>query len=171
MKFATMMLLAAPAMCQEATMTTDETTSEKQAKVSTFTFDDENGTYSQSTYFNPNDNSTRKEMRRTFDDYFTYAYEGHLVPDDEAAVVPQCTLDTECGDGGAVSKCCVRSVLKHKVDNTNEVYYRCMTKSVAEANINMSIGPIEANMKCVGSGAQKLIAGVTSLTLAALTLY
>ena len=169
MKFATIMLLAAPVMCEEATTTTG--TSDKAARVQTFTFEDENGSGSVAVLEDPNDDSRRKVMRRTFDDYFTYAYEGHLIPDDELSTVPQCTLDTECGDGGEVAKCCVRSVLKHKVDETNEIYYRCMTKKVAEANINMSIGPIEANMKCVGSGAKALLASASALTLAAMTLY
>ena len=184
MKFATLLLIApalasaqevAPTAAPEVTTTSvpePETTVLKQPKVTEFTFNDGNVSKWERRTYNPNTNSTTKEsLREIFDKEFSYAFEGHRVTDLEAENMPECILDTECGNGGRTTQCCVRSMLKHKVDNTNDVYYRCMSKAVAEANVTMSIGQLDVNMQCIGSGAQKLVAAASAFTLAAMTLY
>ena len=192
MKFATLLLIAPaiasaqevaeptmvtttavePTMVDTPAMTEPEAPVLKEPRVSTFTFKDENKTGWERRTYNPNTNSTTKEsLREIFDNEFSYAFEGHRITDLEAENLPECVLDTECGNGGRQTQCCVRSVLKHKVEGTNDVYYRCMSKAVAEANVTMSIGPMDVNMQCIGSGAKQLLATASALTLAALTLY
>ena len=49
--------------------------------------------------------------------------------------------------------------------------YRCMTKSLINANIDLQIEDFSVNMKCVGSGAKMLAVGASAAAMVALSLY
>ena len=109
-----------------------------------------------------------KEMRKKFTDYFEYAMEAKGVAD--TTQVPTCSTSQECADGGMMTKCCVTTVLHHKASGTKDAMYRCMTKAVAEANIDFQRADFSVNMKCLGKDAAAMI-GASIATIAAFTLY
>ena len=72
-----------------------------------------------------------------------------------------------------MQKCCVNTVLYHRASNTKDINYRCMTRAIVDANVNMKMGDFEVTMHCIGkvrSGAMAL-AGASVASLVAMTLY
>ena len=135
-------------------------------QTSTFTFNDpaKNTTVETTSYVDPESKNKIHEMRQTWRDYFLYAFEAKNVTD--SVQVAECSTETECDNSGKLSQCCVSAVLHHKASGTQDIMYRCMTKAVAQTNLNMQIADFEVNMKCVGSGAQLLAVGASALLVA-----
>ena len=109
-----------------------------------------------------------KEMRKKFTDYFEYALEAKGVASN--TTIPTCSTTQECADGGMMTKCCVSATMHHKASGTKDSMYRCMTKAVAESNIDMKLADFEVNMKCMGKNSAAML-GASIATLAAMTLY
>ena len=59
----------------------------------------------------------------------------------------------------------------HSATDTQDSMYRCMSKSVVDANIDMTLGDFRVNMKCIGSGAAALAVGASMVSLSAMGLY
>ena len=158
MKFAYVVLLAAPVLAEEPYS-------------SKFEFNSDKGTTSENIVSDPSTNSKISEMRRKFDDYFAYSFDGKNITNSDAAVFSECSTSQECSDSGQMTKCCMNTVLLHEATGTQDVMYKCMTKSIADVNIDMYISDFKVNMKCLGSGASILAVGASLLTLSAITLY
>ena len=107
-------------------------------------------------------------MRKKFTDYFEYAMDAKGVASN--TTMPTCSTTQECADGGMLTKCCVSAELHHKVSGTKDAMYRCMTKAVADANIDFQLADFSVNMKCLGKSAAAMV-GASVATLAAMTLY
>ena len=120
-----------------------------------------------STYSKDDTQNKIKEMRKKFTDYFEYALDAKGV--DANTTLPTCSTTQECSDGGMLTKCCVSATLHHKVSGTKDAMYRCMTKAVADANVDMQLADFSVSMKCLGSSAAMI--GASVATLAAMTLY
>lgn len=112
-------------------------------------------------------NNKIKEMRKKFSDYFEYAMDAKGVAAN--TTIPTCSTTQECADGGMMTKCCVTATLHHKNTGTKDSMYRCMTKAVADSNVDMKLADFEVSMKCLGNSAAML--GASVATLAAMTLY
>ena len=69
-----------------------------------------------------------------------------------------------------MTKCCVSATMHHKASGTKDSMYRCMTKAVAESNIDMKLADFEVSMKCMGKNSAAML-GASIATLAAMTLY
>ena len=112
------------------------------------------------------------EMRKTWENYFEYAFKtkGIKEGDMDGTELPSCSSAQECGDSGKKQVCCVNTVLHHKASGTKDINYKCMTKAVVDANVDMTLGDFEVHMNCVGSGASFLSVG-TAAILIATTLY
>ena len=124
------------------------------------------------SYYNETTHTKVNEMRRKYDDYFSYAFEAKNITMDEGdALIAECSTTQECSDSNEMNQCCVNTVLRHPATGTEDIHYRCMTKSVVDANIDFSLGDFKVNMKCVGSGAAYLAAGASMLSLSAMGLY
>ena len=114
-------------------------------------------------------------MCKKFNQYFEYALK--LKKDSKKAMKKgfvECTTSQECGSEGNVKFCCADAVFHHKASGSKDNTYRCMSKKVADRNINVNIGDFEVQMRCVdsvGSGATYLTAGLTAATLVAASLY
>ena len=86
------------------------------------------------------------EMRHKFKDYFNYSFKAKGLPEkatDDTMEVPECSTSQECEDSGKMQKCCVNTVLYHRASKTKDVNYRCMTRAVVDANINLKISDFE----------------------------
>lgn len=146
---------------KKSTVTTEKWEQVKNGVTTKFesTFDKENKTMS-------------SQMRKTWEDYFAYAFKQKGMPEKTAngVVLPSCTSAQECNNSGKKSMCCVNTVLHHTATGTKDVNYRCMTKAVIDSNIDMKLGDFEVHMNCVGSGAKFLAIGASAI-LAAASLY
>ena len=111
-----------------------------------------------------------KETIKKFDQYFYYALETRNL--ELGTETQQCALDSQCGNEGETTKCCVNALLKNATDNKQHQVYRCMNKAVAAANLDMSINDMTVSMRCQ-SGAAYIGAAfaASAATLAAYTLY
>jgi hypothetical protein len=113
-------------------------------------------------------------MRKTWEDYFMYAFKQKGMPEKTAdgVVLPSCSTAQECNENGKKSMCCVNTVLHHPGTGTKDINYKCMTKAVIDSNVDMKLGDFEVHMSCVGpvSGAKFLTLGATAI-LAAASLY
>merc|ERR1719313_1599809 len=107
-----------------------------------------------------------KETVKKFDQYFWYSLQTKNLQVGEEQ--PQCQLDSDCGGLGS-TKCCVNAVML-KDDGTQHQTYRCMTKAVAQANMEMTIDDFTINIACE-SGAKFLGVGLASAAMVAATLY
>ena len=155
MKFATIMLLAAPVMAAEP-------------KTSTWNFSDpnKNRTIESTSYEDVDTSSKIKEMRYTWSKYFYYAFEAKNVTDEVAAA--ECSTGNDCDNSGAATQCCVSAAMHHEASNTQDIVYRCMTKSVThkDRDFRMSLGDFTVNMQCIGSGASFLAMGASAALVA-----
>ena len=127
----------------------------------TFNFEDENVTIT--SQMAETADTKIGEMRSIWQDYFYYAMDAKNVT--IGAQVNECSTTQECSDSGETTQCCVSTVLIHEESGTQDLMYRCMTKTVANANIDMQLGDFSVNMKCVGSGAAMLVAGASLMTM------
>merc|ERR1719446_1024995 len=107
--------------------------------------------------FDKENKSMKSQMRKTWEDYFMYAFKQKNMADD--GTQPSCATAQECNTNGHKSMCCVNTVLHHKASGTKDINYRCMTKAVIDANVEMKLGDFEVHMDCVGSGAKHLTLG------------
>ena len=143
---------------EKSGVSTTSYTTTKDGVTTTFngTFDKENKTMS-------------SQMRKTWEDYFMYAFKSKGMPEKNAngLVLPSCSTAQECNEGGKKSMCCVNTILHHKATGTKDINYRCMTKAVIDSNVDMKLGDFEVVMNCVGSGAQSLTLGVAAVLVAA----
>ena len=123
-------------------------------------------------YDKENDTMT-SHMRKTWENYFEYAFKTKGIKEGDAATgdFPTCSSAQECGDSGKKQVCCVNTVLHHKASGTKDINYKCMTKAVVDANVDMTLGDFEVSMKCVGSGAQYLTVGAAAVAMIASTIY
>ena len=113
------------------------------------------------------------EMRKTWENYFEYAFKSKGIKegDVDGTDLPSCSSAQECGDSGKKQVCCVNTVLHHKASGTKDINYKCMTKAVVDANVDMTLGDFDVKMKCVGSGAKFLSVGTVAAAFIATTLY
>ena len=107
-------------------------------------------------------------MRQEFYDYFEYALQ---IQNGNAWDVPECRLNSECDNGSYVTKCCSKAVMTDPMSGETNVEYRCMSKGVAQFNLDMNIGDFKLQMKCLNDGASKLVAGVLAAAAVASTLF
>ena len=112
-----------------------------------------------------------KELIKKFDQYFYYAMETKNL--EIGQVEHQCTIDSQCGKEGDVkTKCCVNAIMQDKESNTEDQIYRCMSKTVADANMDMKINDMTVSMRCASSAAYMSAAfAASAASLAAMTLY
>jgi hypothetical protein len=107
-------------------------------------------------------------MRKTWEDYFMYAFKQKGMPEKTAngVVLPSCSTAQECNEDGKKSMCCVNTVLHHTATGTKDINYKCMTKAVIDINTNLKLGDFEVHMNCVGSGAKFLALGGAAVLVA-----
>ena len=120
---------------------------------------------------NKEERTVVKELIRKFDQYFYYAMETKNL--EIGSEQHQCQLDSQCGtEGGIMTKCCVNAIMKNTTSNTQDQIYRCMTKTVADASMDLKINDMQVSMRCA-SGAAYISAAfaASAATLAAMTLY
>ena len=145
---------------------TDNSTALGAPQVTTVTFNADH-TYNK-TWTKEHATNKINEMRKKFTDYFEYALDAKGVAAN--TTMPTCSTSQECADGGMLTKCCVSATMHHKSTGTKDAMYRCMTKAVAEANVDLQLADFSVNMKCIGKNSAAMI-GASVATLAALTLY
>ena len=152
MKTSVLLLLASPVLAEATT--------------STFTWNNPNTNYTvDSTNYEDEQTGMKvNEMRRTWEDYFFYAFSAKSVSSE--LTVAECSTSQECDNSGEMTQCCVSTSLYHPATDTQDIMYRCMTKTVANANINMQLDDFSVNMKCVKGGAQMLAVGASAAALA-----
>ena len=134
----------------------------------TFHFENEDMTSTTSVLNDPETGSKISEMRQKFSDYFSYSFNAKGLSMDEATQA-QCSTSQECDTTGELTQCCVSAQLTHTDTDTKDVMYRCMTKTVANAGLDLVLDNFQVKLECIGSGAAVLGASVASLV--ALTLY
>ena len=119
--------------------------------------------------FDKDNKTMSSEMRKTWEEYFYYAFKSKGMPEKNAngVAIPTCSTAQECNSSGKKSMCCVNTVLHHTASSTKDVNYRCMTKAVIDSNVDMKLGDFEVHMNCVGSGAKFLTLGAASILVAA----
>ena len=123
-------------------------------------------------YHDPETKTMIEEMRQKWDDYFFYSFQAKNVTEEAAAILTnECSTSQECSDSAETTQCCVNTVLNHPATGTKDIMYRCMTKSVVNANINMELGDFQVNMKCMGSAASALAVGASLVSVVAASLY
>ena len=110
-------------------------------------------------------NNTITDMRQQFKDYFRDQYE-----DWNTTSLNDCSTTQECDDDNSIEQCCSKSVIS-EVGGTTDTIYKCMSKYVAGANIDLSLSDYSVTMKCVGSGAHQLVAGAAVALASSLTLF
>jgi hypothetical protein len=112
-----------------------------------------------------------KETIKKFDQFFFYAMDAKNLK--LGSEEKQCQLDSQCGDEGESTKCCVSAVFRNKDDQKQHELYRCMNKAVAKANMDLTMNDHSISMRCQESGAAYIAAtfAASAATLAAYTLY
>jgi hypothetical protein len=148
---------------------TDPKAKKSGVTTESWTKTNKNGTTSFDATFDKENKTMSSQMRKTWEDYFMYAFKSKGMPEKDAdgVVYPSCATAQECNEGGKKSQCCVNTVLHHKATGTKDINYRCMTKAVIDSNVDMKLGDFEVKMNCVGSGAQSLTLGVAAVLVAA----
>merc|ERR1719263_2270114 len=114
--------------------------------------------------FDKENKSMKSQMRKTWEDYFMYAFKQKNMADDGTS--PSCSTAQECNSNGKKSMCRVNTILHHKASGTKDINYRCMTKAVIDSNVDMKLGDFEVHMNCVGSGAKYLTLGGAAILVA-----
>ena len=161
---------AAPAPADAKLTTTAKTASKKSGVTTTKSTTTKNGVTTEFEGTFDKDNKTMTtQMRKTWEDYFMYAFKQKGMPEKTAdgVVLPSCSTAQECNEGGKKSMCCVNTILHHKGSGTKDINYRCMTKAVVDSNVDMTLGSFEVHMNCVGSGAKFLSLGGAAILVAA----
>lgn len=112
-----------------------------------------------------------KETIKKFDQFFYYAMDGKNL--ELGSEEKQCQLDSQCGEEGETTKCCVSAVFRNKENEKQHELYRCMNKAVAHANMDITMNDHTISMRCQKSGAAYIAAtfAASAATLAAYTLY
>jgi len=111
-----------------------------------------------------------KETIKKFDQFFYYALDTRNL--ELGSDKQQCQLDSNCGDEGESTKCCVNAVLKNTTTSQQHQVYRCMNKAVAKANLDLAINDMSVSMRCQSGAAYVSAAfAASAATLAAYTLY
>ena len=162
---------AAPtaAEAQTAATTADPKATKKSGIVHEKWEKTQNGVHTQFEATFDKDNKTMtSQMRKTWEEYFMYAFKQKGMPEKDANGVelPSCATAQECNQNGQKSMCCVNTVLHHTATGTKDINYRCMTKAVIDSNVDMKLGDFEVHMNCVGSGAQFLTLGGAAILVA-----
>ena len=107
-----------------------------------------------------------KEMRRQYRNYFVYSVDAKGVAANMVDnTLLDCDVNTDCGNSGNEAQCCVHTELFHAASNTKDIHYKCMTKKMAHANMDIQLGDMQVKMRCLGSGATYL--ALTAVTTAA----
>ena len=159
MKFATIAILATSALAKE----------DPVASTMRFDFNSTRANITETVITNPDTNSKVSEMRSKYGDYFAYAFSAKNITTEEAGnMIAQCSTAQECADSNSLQKCCVHTTLHHKATDTQDIQYRCMTKSVVNGNMDIELGDFRVQMKCLGNGATYL-AGVAMGAAAVMT--
>ena len=86
----------------------------------------------------------------------------------------ECSTSQECGTEGKVKFCCANAAFHHRASDTKDNTYRCISKKVADQNVNVEIGDFEVQLRCVDSvhsGATYLATGTAAVMLVAASLY
>ena len=161
---------ATPPAPANAKLTTTAKTAKKSGVTTTKSTTTKNGVTTEFEGTFDKDNKTMTtQMRKTWEDYFMYAFKQKGMPEKTAkgVVLPSCSTAQECNEGGKKSMCCVNTILHHKGSGTKDINYRCMTKAVVDSNVDMTLGNFEVHMNCVGSGAKFLSLGGAAILVAA----
>ena len=84
------------------------------------------------------------EMCKKFNEYFEYALKmrKHAEATMKKGFV-ECSTSQECGTEGKVKFCCANAAFHHRASNSKENTYRCMSRKVADKNVNVEIGDFE----------------------------
>ena len=153
MKFATFVIMAGGfAMARDEGYTKTMTFESPKANVTTTTMKE--------------GDTKIKEMRRQYRNYFVYSLDAKGVESGLAdTFATDCDTNTDCGNSGNEAQCCVHTELFHSASNTKDVHYKCMTKKVAHANMDIQLGDMQVKMRCLGSGATVL--ALSAVTTAA----
>ena len=161
-----------PADAKTADPATTVTKTEKDGVTHTKSETTRNGVKTEFEATFDKDNKTMtSQMRKTWEDYFMYAFKQKGMPEDSKYGTSHlCSTAQECNDSGKKSMCCVNTVLHHKATGTKDINYRCMTKAVIDSNVDMNRGDFEVHMNCTGSGAKFLTLGGAAI-LVATSLY
>ena len=153
MKFVVIACLAAIASAADE--------NKKEPYSHTFTFEGAKANVTSTTAVNPQTHTVLSTMRRKYRDYFAYSFKAKNVTNEEAGlIIAECDTSSDCGDSGETQHCCVNTVLRHPATNTQDIQYRCMTKNVVNANVDLELGDFSVQMKCMGSGAATLFGSV-----------
>ena len=128
--------------------------------------------YTSSGYMvKPNDDQVVVEMRKTFKDYFYYAFKAKgLSQDDMEGITTDCSTDQECDNSGKMQACCMQVTMFHRATDTRDVKYKCMTKSKITANVDITMENYTYKMRCQ-SGAATLAATVVGTAAVLASLY
>ena len=175
MKFAVIIAVAATVAAQNETLvepTPMSVGSDTEPTTSTWNYNSEKANVTTTTIRDPNTHSKITEMRRKYRDYFAYSFMAKNITEEDAGLmIADCSSASECADSGETQQCCVHTVLKHKATNTQDVQYRCMTKEVVHANMDITLGDFSVKMMCMHSGAFALATGALSAMSVAASLY
>lgn len=121
---------------------------------------------------NGEDKHDKQYIKRTtkkFDNYFLYAIESKNL--EIGSEQGQCKIDADCGDSGYVTKCCSQAILKDAKTGKQHENFRCMTRSVVNANMDLKINNMTVTMRCSNAVQMGVTFAASAATLAALTLY
>jgi hypothetical protein len=92
-------------------------------------------------------------------DYIHYsAFTAENAPKD----MGRCT--DVCGKGLFKQKCCAGITAQR--NSSKEIWYACVDRSLAAADMTMNIANFDVNITCVQSGANKIVAITASAILA-----
>ena len=136
--------------------------------------DDGHHSYSQDVNYmmNKEDPKNKKYVKRTvkkFDEYFLYAIQSKNL--EIGSEQGQCKLDTDCGDTGYTTKCCVSAILKDHESGTQHENFRCMNKGIVKSNMDLQINNMTVSMRCTDAMYMGASFAASAATLAAMTLY
>ena len=111
-----------------------------------------------------------EETQKKFDKYFYYTLETKNL--EIGSEQGQCQVDSDCGGSGEAQKCCVNAIMRDKETGVQHQNYRCMTKSVVNANFDLTIDDMDVSMRCSqATGAISMDVSALSAVALAMTLY
>ena len=113
-----------------------------------------------------------KETIKKFDQFFYYAMDAKNLK--LGSEEKQCQLDSQCGDEGEDTKCCMSAVFRDKENEKQHEMFRCMNRAVVFANMDMKMNDHTISMRCQKATGAAYIAATfaaSAATLAAYTLY
>lgn len=106
-------------------------------------------------------------IRQKIMDFFYYA-----VVDGQDVNQSYGTCQQTCGKGVFKQKCCAEVSQKRTINyekgpfKSKDFWYVCINQSVAAANLDMNIADYSVSVKCVESGARRLVSIATTALLA-----